>query len=185
MNIRKERTMANEMTQSNNELREQDRKQDYSQYYDRLKSEYKHPLADEERFSDRPILSKEDVIENVEHYGWRLAEGRGGHITVFQSNGRILHGSPPPMPLVNSPDPYNDELLRVRQSLFDLNRQMEHDVAWIANLMGKVNKGDIQAMRLYAEIFIIPKPVRGPSLSAKNINVSYNNKSDEPTVRDV
>ena len=174
--------MTNEMIQNNrDEMRDQDLKQDFSQFYDRLKSEYKHPIEE----SDRPVLSKEEVIDNVEHYGWKLAEGKGGHITIFQSNGRILYGSPPPMPLVNSTDPFADEVTRVRQGLLELNNTMDHDVKWIANLMAKVNKGDVSAMRLYAEIFIIPKPVKGPTLSAKTVNVSYSNQTEQRPIKDI
>ena len=181
--------MANELQEQHPEnlaeQRERDQEQDYSRFYDRLKAEYRHPLWDEEKYSDRPVWTKDEVIDAVENKGWRLGEGRAGGITVFQPNGRILYGSPPPMPLVGSTDPYADGVARVRQGLHDLNVQMDHDVHWIANLMSKVNAGDVPAMRLYAEIFIIPKPVKGPTLSAKNINVSYNSKSEKPPVRDV
>jgi hypothetical protein len=159
--------------------------QDYSHLYDRLKAEYKHPLADDDKYSDRPVWTKDEVIDAVETKGWRLGEGRGGGITVFQPNGRMLYGSPPPMPLVGSTDPYADEVAKVRQGLHNLNNQMDHDVRWIASLMSKVDAGDVAAMRLFAEIFIIPKPVKGPSLSAKNINVSYTNQPEQRPIKDI
>ena len=167
------------------ERRERYVPQDYSMFYDRLKAEYKHPLLDEDKFSDRPVWTKDEVIDAVENKGWRLGEGRGGGITVWQPNGRMLYGSPPPMPLVGSVDPYADEVARVRQGLHNLNNQMDHDVQWIANLMAKVNKGDVSAMRLYAEIFIIPKPVKGPTLSAKTVNVSYSNQTEQRPIKDI
>jgi hypothetical protein len=51
--------------------------------------------------------------------------------------------------------------------------------------MSKVDAGDVAAMRLFAEIFIIPKPVKGPSLSAKNINVSYTNQPEKRPIKDI
>ncbi len=167
-----------------NEMREQYQKQDYSAMYDRLKSEYKHPLGDEDEYNHRPVLTKDEVIENVEKYGWRLGEGRGGGITVFQPNGRILYGSPPPMPLVHSTDPYADELAAIREGLLDLNRTMDHDVLWLGALMTKVKGGDVAAMRLYSEIFVVPKPNKGPSLNAKTVNVNYSNQEERP-VKDI
>ena len=89
------------------------------------------------------------------------------------------------MPLVGTTDPYNDELIRVRESLFNLNRDMDHDVTWLGALMTKVQQGDMAAVRLYSEIFVVPKPIKSPSLSAKTVNVSYNSKPEEPPVRDV
>ena len=96
---RKERTMTNELTQNKNEIT-RDERPDYTEFYDRLKIQYSAGQELYDKDPDKyPAYSKEEIIENVENYGWILGEARGGGVCVRMPNGRIIYGSPPPASL--------------------------------------------------------------------------------------
>ena len=60
-----------------------------------------------------------------------------------------------------------------------INREMNYEVEFFGALMSKIQRGDVQAMRLYAELFVQPKPMKGPTLSARTVNVSYHDTPEE------
>ena len=173
--------MTNEMTKNSNEVARSD-KPDYSHFYDRLEPEYVSIKNDGE---ERRPWTKERIIEKVENEGWSLREGRGGGVTITTSRGWIIPGSPPPMPRATSVDPFAEEVAEVRQALMNVSREMNTDVEFLGALITAMNKGNVQAMKLYADIFVIPKPVQGPTLSAKTVNVSYNSQPEKRSIKEI
>ena len=97
----------------------------------------------------------------------------------------MIPGSPPPMPNKLAVDPYAEEVAEVRQALMNVSREMNADIEFLGALITSMNKGNVQAMKLYAEIFVIPKPTQSPTLSARNINVSYNNQPEERPIKEI
>ena len=173
--------MTNEITQNSNEVARSD-KPDYSHFYDRLEPEYVSIKNDGE---ERTPWTKERIIEKVENDGWSLREGRGGGVCITTSRGWMIPGSPPPMPNKLAVDPYAEEVAEVRQALMNVSREMNADIEFLGALITSMNKGNVQAMKLYAEIFVIPKPTQSPTLSARNINVSYNNQPEERPIKEI
>jgi hypothetical protein len=169
--------MTNELTNiTPNEMQERDGQKDYTQFYERLEPLY---VDKKDPDNEQKQWTKERIIEMVENDAWSLREGRGGGVCVQTSRGYILPGSPPPMPNKLAIDPYAEEAAEVRQALMGINREMNYEVEFFGALMSKIQRGDVQAMRLYAELFVQPKPMKGPTLSARTVNVSYHDTPEE------
>lgn len=177
----------NEMTQSNSELT-QPGAPDYSQYYDDLDDVYEASEAlreiDPVRFQS---YTKEQIIFNVENAGWMLAKGRGGRICVRRENGRIISGSPAPLPLPTVTDNFQVAVDEFRQQLIEMNQLTNMPQIFFEALTHKVNQGDIKALQLYADLFLSPaKQGKAPSLSARTLNVYQGEqKEEDPPVRNV
>ena len=178
--------MTNEITQQNNNELTKDERPDFSQFYDGLKAQYNAGQDLHDSNPDKyPAYSKEEVIANVESAGWTLAPARGGGVCVRTGNGRIIYGSPPPAPLPVISDGFQVAVDEFRLQLIEMNQVSNSPQIFFESLLTKVNERDIKALQLYADLFLSPpKQAKGPSLSAKTLNVyQADKKEEEPPIR--
>ena len=172
--------MTNELAQNQNEMTK-DERPDYSEFYDRLKIQYSAGQELYNKDPDRfPAYSKEDIIERVETEGWILGDARGGGVCVRMPNGRIIYGSPPPAPLPVIADGFQVAVDEFRLQLIELNQVTNTPELFFKALMTKVQQSDVKALQLYKDLFLTPQqPTRGPSLSAKTLNVYQAEQKEE------
>ena len=173
--------MTNELSNINQNELMKDERPDYTEFYDRLKIQYNAGQELYDKDPDKyPAYSKEEIIENVENYGWILGEGRGGGVCVRMANGRIIYGSPPPAPLPVIADGFQIAVDEFRLQLIELNQITNTPEMFFKALMNKVNQSDVKAMQLYADLFLTPqKQAKGPSLSTKTLNVYQAEQKEE------
>ena len=96
------------------------------------------------------------------------------------ANGRIIYGSPPPAPLPVIADGFQIAVDEFRLQLIELNQVTNTPEMFFKALMNKVNQSDVKALQLYTDLFLTPqKQGRGPSLSAKTLNVYQAEQKEE------
>tara|TARA_Y100000593_G_scaffold86246_2_gene164607 strand:+ start:3719 stop:4207 length:489 start_codon:yes stop_codon:yes gene_type:complete len=128
-------------------------------YYERLRDGY----GDYDEETESYEWPKERVVSLVENGIWTLSEGRGGMVTVRDDSGRIVKGSPAPLSLNHSS--YSDVVREIRGILATTVLENRSYDVFFVQLMKSIQKGDVRAMKLFAEIFLGRPPEISASLN--------------------